>query len=301
MKISIIGAGMVGGAIANALAQKNLALEVVLIDKEHSLADAQALDINSGFMGQTIIRAGELSDVHDSKIIILAAGQRTTFNYSSKQLLEVNTTILQTTLSTIRAIELQSDVIIINAIQPIDMMTNHIAKLFGEKYTNRIIGTGTILETNLFRQAIAKQVGVHLSQVHGYVLGQQGGSALMAWSTVRVAGIPFETYLEQHGQHLTNQTKNKIAEAVQYAVNKALQQKGSFLFGLGHAITHLINAIIEDRHEIMTVSAWDEAQGVAIALPRIIGNSGVLETVEPMLSPDEAAKLEVIIGYFRNV
>ncbi len=300
MKISIIGAGMVGGAIANALVQQNKAMEIVLVDKEHSIAEAQALDINSGSPKPAKVRAGELEDVRDSQIIVLAAGKRSEINYSGKQLLEMNTNMLEATLTTIRAIELRSDAIVINAIQPIDLMTNHIARLFGDNFAKRVIGTGTMLETNLFRQAIAQHVGVHPSNVHCYVLGQQGGSSLMSWSTVRIAGVPFETYLEQHGKHLSNQTKNQITEAVQYAVTKAMHKKGSFLFGLGQAIAHLITVILENRHEILSVSAWDAARGVAISLPRVIGSAGVIETIEPMLSPDEAAKLEVIIGYFRN-
>ncbi len=300
MKISIIGSGMVGGAIASALMQQNLAMEIVLIDKVPSIAQAQALDVSSGFTTQSKVRAGEIQDVCDSNIIVLAAGQRSQLSHTSQQLLEVNTSMLDSTLNLIRGLELAPDTIIINAIQPIDLMTNHVAKLFGEKYSNRIIGTGTILETNLFKQAVAQHAGVHPNNVHCYVLGQQGGSALMAWSTVRIAGVPFETYLEQHGQHLDRKDKTEITNAVQYAVTKALHLKGSLLFGLGQSIAYLIACILEDRREILTVSAWDEKRGVAISLPRVIGQKGILETIEPMLSPDEAAKLEIIIGYFHN-
>ncbi len=298
MKISIIGSGMVGGAIANALVQKNLLADIVLIDKELKVAQAQVVDVSSGSLGQPRVRAAELEEVQDSKIVVLAAGKRTELNYTGQQLLDMNIEILETTLQ--KVIELAPNAILINAVQPIDLMTNHIAKMLGTKHSARVIGTGTMLETTLFRQAIAKHVEIHPNHVHGYVLGQQGGSALMAWSSVKIAGIAFETYLEQHGQHLSLKDKNEITTAVQYAVSQALQEKGSFLFGIGQAISHLISVILENRREILTVSAWDEKRGVAISLPRVIGENGMLETIEPMLSPEEAAKLEVIIGYFRN-
>jgi L-lactate dehydrogenase len=298
MKISIIGSGMVGGAIANALVQTQLSAEILLIDKVRSIAEAQALDVNSGGLESTLVRAGELEDVRDSTIVVLSAGKRSLNGLTAKQLLQMNLESLESTLK--RVLELAPNAIIINAMQPIDLMTNAIAKILGAKHAARVIGTGTMLETNLFRQTLAAQLGVHPKNVHGYVLGEQGGSALIAWSGVQIAGVAFEMFLEQHNTKISHQEKARIGSTVQHAVQHALQQKGTFLFGLGTAIANLIGVIQHNQLQVLTVSAWDETRGVALSLPRVIGDKGIVETLEPTLSPDEASSLEVIIGYFRN-
>jgi L-lactate dehydrogenase len=298
MKIGIVGSGMVGGSIANALVHSGLRVDIVLTDKERSVAEAQALDINSGRLERTCVRAGELEDLSGASVVIFAAGKRAQGNWGSKELLAMNAPILDEVLP--RIVDLAPNAVIVIASHPMDLMTNHAAKLLGKARAAKVIGSGTMLETNLLRQALGEQLGVHPRSVHGYVLGEEGGSALVAWSSVRIAGAALDEFLANRGAALHFQQKSKIADSVRHAVSDAARTKGAFLFGIGATVTQLVTAILEDTREVLTVSAWDEARGCAISLPRVIGRGGVLETLEPPLNSDENARLEVIQGYFRS-
>jgi L-lactate dehydrogenase len=298
MKIGIIGSGMVGGAIANALVQSGLQADIVLTDKERGIAEAQALDINSGSLEHTLVRAGELEDVRGASVVIFAAGRRAQSGWGSTELLSLNAPILDATLP--KLLEVAPDAVLVIASHPMDLMTNHAAKLLGKARATRVIGSGTMLETNLLRQALGQELGVNPRSVHGYVLGEEGGSALVAWSSVRVAGVALDEFLARRGDTLHFQQKSKIADTVRHAVSGAASTKGAFLFGIGATVAQLVTAILEDTREVLTVSAWDEARGCAISLPRVIGRGGVVENLEPPLNADENARLEVIQGYFRS-
>lgn len=299
MKIGIIGSGLVGGAIANAIAHSGLQAQIVLIDKERSIAEAQALDINSGNLERGLVRAGELEDLLGANVVIFAAGKRAQSGWGSTDLLAMNAPILDSTLS--RVLEIAPEAVLVIASNPMDYLTNHAAKRLGESYAAKVIGSGTMLETNLLRQALAEQLGLHPRDVHGHVLGEEGGSALVAWSSVRVAGVKLDEFLENRGANLHFQQKSEIADKVRHAVSWAASTKGAFLFGIGATVAQLVGAILNDTREVLTVSAWDSTRGCAISLPRVIGRAGVLETLKPQLDDDENARLEIIQGYFRNM
>jgi L-lactate dehydrogenase len=298
MKIGIIGSGMVGGAIANALAHSGRRLDIVLTDKDHGIAQAQALDINSGLRARTAVRAGTLEDLRDAHVVVFAAGKRAQGAWGSSELLKLNAPILDQTLPQVMALAPNATVVI--AAHPMDLLTNHAAKLLGKEHATQVIGSGTMLETNLLRQTLGQALGVHPRSVHGYVLGEESGSALVAWSSVRVAGVGLDEFLASRGESLHYQDKSGIADRVKRAVSGATSAKGAFLFGIGAVIAQLVTAILEDTREVLTVSAWDESSGCALSLPRVIGRGGVLQTLEPPLDADERARFEVIQGYFRT-
>jgi L-lactate dehydrogenase len=298
MRIGIVGSGLVGGAIANALVHAGLRADIVLMDKEREIAEAQALDINSGCAKRTGVRAGELEDLANANVVIFAAGKRAQSGWGSNELLTSNAAILDATLPKIA--EIAPDAVFIIASHPMDLMTNHAAKLLGSTHASRVIGSGTMLETNLLRRSLGELLGVNPGNVHGYVLGEESGSALVAWSSIRIAGLSLEEFLTGRGATLHFQQKSQIADRVRHAVSGATRTKGAFLFGISQTVTQLVTAILHDTREVLTVNAWDEARGCALSLPRVIGRTGVIETLEPPLNSDEMARLEVITGYYRN-
>jgi L-lactate dehydrogenase len=296
MKISIIGAGLVGSAIANALAHSGSKLEIVLYDKESHIAEAQALDINSGLQGAAQVRGAPLEAVRDSDVVVLAAGKRPTAGMSTQQMFEINRDLLEPTIR--RVLELAPKAVWVNAAHPMDLMTNHLVRFLGTEHAKRVIGTGTLLETALLHQTLAARFGLHPNAVEGVVIGEQGGSALLAWSSVRLAGLPLEQFLAQHAQSLLQFEQSQIADQLQHAIQNALSSKGSFLYGVGSAVARIVGAIHTDSHEVLTVSAYSQADRVALSLPRVIGRAGVVETIKPSLLPDEAARFAVVAGYY---
>jgi L-lactate dehydrogenase len=296
MKISIIGAGMVGGAVANAVAHLGSKLEIVLYDKEAHIAEAQALDINSGLSGTALVRGAALEALRDSDVVIVAAGKRPVSGMSTQQNFDLNRELLEPTLK--RVFELAPKAVYINATHPMDLMTNQLVHFLGLEHASRVIGTGTLLETALLHQTLAERFGLHPSAIEGVVIGEQGGSALVAWSSVRVAGLPLEQYVAAHGQHLPHLEQAKIADQLQHAVKNALSSKGSFLYGVGSAVARIVSAIVENSLEILTVSAYNPEHKVALSLPRVIGRAGVVQTIKPVLLPDEEARFGVVVGYY---
>ncbi|MFN3265258.1 MAG: malate dehydrogenase [Deinococcales bacterium] len=296
MKISILGAGMVGGAVANALAHLGHRLELGLYDKNSAIAQAQMLDINSGLTGAPLVVAKTLEEMRDSDVVIVAAGKRPTAGMSTQQIFDLNCDLLEPTLK--RMFELSPKAVYINAAHPMDLMTNQLVHWLGKEHFRRVIGTGTLLETALLRQTLASRFALHPSAVQGVVIGEQGGSALVAWSTVRLAGLSLSAYLEQQGQSLSSFEQGKIADQLQHAVKNALQAKGSFLYGVGSAVAQIVRALFADSHELLTISAWSEKEGVALSLPRILGRSGVLETIMPTLTQEEQGRFGVVVGYY---
>lgn len=298
MKIGIIGSGMVGGAIANALVHSGVHADIVLNDKEPSIAEAQALDINSGSLERALVRAGELGDLRGASVIVFAAGKRVQGGLDTKGLLDMNAEVLERNLPGL--LETAPDAIVINAVHPMNLMTGRAVKLCGTDKAARVIGSGTMLETNLLRQALGAHLGVHPRHIHGYALGEEGGSALVAWSSVRVAGMNLEEFLAGRGTTMHFQQKSQITDRVQQAVASAAKTKGAFLFGVGASVAQLVTAILNDSHEVLTVSAWDPKANCVISMPRIIGRGGVLESLEPSLNDDERARLKVIEEYSRH-
>jgi L-lactate dehydrogenase len=296
MKISIIGAGMVGSAIANALAHINNNLEIILYDKETQIAEAQALDINSGLRGAALVRGATLEEVRDSDVVIVAAGKRPIAGMSTQQNFALNRDLLEPTIK--RVLELSPKAVYINATHPMDLMTNQLVYWLGQPNASRVIGTGTLLETALLHQTLASRFGLHPSAIEGVVIGEQGGSALVAWSSVRLAGLPLEPFLAGRGQNLSHAEQGKIADQLQHAVKNALSSKGSFLYGVGSAVTRIVQAIVSNSNEVLTVSAYSQADQVALSLPRVIGRTGVVESIKPVLSPDEEARFTVVVGYY---
>ena len=295
MKVGIVGAGMVGSAAANALVMRGAASEVVLIDQNPKRAQAEAEDILHAvpFAHITRVRAGGFFDLGGAGAVILAAGVSQRPGESRLELLGRNAEVFGTIVPEVLAAA--PDAILLVATNPVDVMTEVATRLSGLA-PERVIGSGTILDTARFRALLGADLEVSPKSVHAYVLGEHGDSEVLCWSVADVGGIPLEDLARQLGRPFDAARRAAIDQGVRRAAYRIIEGKGATWYGIAGGLVRIVQAIGNDENSALTVSmltATVEGVGpVALSLPRLIGRTGVVRTLSPNLAADEHAALK---------
>lgn len=298
MKVGIIGSGMVGSTSAYAIMMNKVASEIVLLDANHNRAIAEAEDIKHAipFAHATDVYAGSYENLKNAKIIVIAAGASQKPGETRLQLMEKNSAILRDIISKIA--ETAPNAILLIATNPVDILT-HIAACIGKEYgfpLNRILGTGTTLDTARFRVLLGNHLGVAPHHVHAYVLGEHGDSEVLSWSKIEIGGIPFEDFIYHRKIEFNSKIKQEIDDGVRNAAYKIINGKGSTYYGIGGAIAKLVDVINRDNKVVMTVSTLNEEvegiDNVTLSLPTLIGGEGNLGTLPVLLNAEEKSLLK---------
>jgi L-lactate dehydrogenase len=295
MKVGIIGAGMVGGAIANALMLTGAADEIVLVDARPERAVAEAEDVlhATPFAHNAQVRAGDYDELGGSDVVVLSAGVAQQPGETRLQLLERNAAVMGEIIP--RILGAAPDCLLLLASNPVDIMTLVATRLSGLP-PERVIGSGTILDTARFRACLGGHLQIAPSSVRAYVLGEHGDSEVLCWSQAAVGGIPALRYAEQIGRPLTTDIQAAIDQNVRRAAYRIIQGKGATWYGIAGGIARIVRAIGTDERVVLTVSAVvDHPQlgdPVALSLPRVVGRNGIIQTLAPHLSAHERKLLE---------
>jgi len=294
MKVGIIGCGFVGSTAAYAMALMSAVSEIVLIDLNASLAQAQAEDILHAtlFVRPIRITAGNYGDLAGAGLVVLACGVGQQPDETRLQLLERNVKIFESVTS--QVMRAAPDAVLLIASNPVDLITRVVAKLAGIP-PRRVIGSGTILDTARFRALLGEHLGVAPLSVHAYVLGEHGDSEVLVWSSAMMGGIPLLQFAEQMGRPVTKEVQGRIDDSVRNAGYRIIKGKGATYYGIGAGLAQIARAIRDDEQVVLTVSA--STTGVeylpetTLSLPRIIGREGVHSLLQPVLSTDEQTAL----------
>ncbi len=295
MKVGIIGSGFVGSTTAYALTLKNVASEIVLIDIDRKLAIAHAEDIlhATPFSHTVKIYAGDYEDLRDAKVVVIAAGVAQRPGETRLQLLDRNTEVFRQIIPRLLKFA-PDDLVIVVVTNPVDVMTQITTKISGLP-PERVIGSGTILDTARFKSLLARHLGVSPKSVHAYVIGEHGDSEVLVWSSARVGGLKLDKVAEKLGKPLNDEIKQKIDNEVRYAAYKIIEGKGATYFGIAAGVSAIVEAIRDNEGMVMTLSILNEdvegVKDVALSLPRIVGWEGVKTTLYPDLSDEERNKL----------
>lgn len=299
MKIGIVGTGFVGATAAYALVMQGIGREIVLIDKNAARAEAEANDIFHAvpFANPLNIWAGGYPDLIHSRVIILAAGVNQQPGETRLQLLARNAKIFGEVVPEI--LRYAPDAVLVVATNPVDIMTHLTAQFAAQQGvpSSRVIGSGTTLDTARFRVLLGRFLGVDAQHVHGYVVGEHGDSEVLTWSLVTVGGIPLQEFCERRGITLDATIKQQIDEQVRRAAYHIISGKQATYYGIGSALARIVDVILSDQRSILSVcTPVDEVVGVrdvTLALPHLLGGSGVIETLSlPLsLSDDEEEQL----------
>lgn len=277
-KVTIIGSGYVGASISYALMLKELAREIVLIDIDRKSSKGEALDIKHGipYMGSAIIYDGDYSDCADSDLIIITAGRNRRPNETRFDLAQDNIQIVNNVISQLQKYYTKGVILIVT--NPVDIITYKVAE-WTQLPNGMVFGTGCILDSSRFVNAVSDFVGLNTEVINGFIVGEHGDSQIPIWSKVTVAGMPIDEYCTSVGIHFTQDEKNTIASKVKNMGTEIISCKGRTHYGIATCVCYIADAILNRRATIASVcSVLTGEYGVnnlAISIPSIISGNGV--------------------------
>ena len=293
-KAAVIGCGFVGSATAFTLMQSRLFSELVLLDVNMEKADGEAKDIAHGipFAGQMKIYAGTYDDAADAAIIIITAGANQKPGETRLDLVQKNTAIYQTIIPEIVKRDFGGILLIVS--NPVDILTYVALKLSGLP-ENRVLGSGTVLDTARLKYALGEHLGVDSRSVHSFIIGEHGDSEIAAWSSTNVSGIPLNDFCEMRGHFNHDAAMDAIAEKVKNSAYEIISKKQATYYGIAMSVKRICECIVRNERSILPVSAMMHGEygieDITLSMPAIVGIGGVGTHVPIALSGEEAEKL----------
>ncbi len=295
MKIAIIGIGSVGSAVATAVQNTGLAHEIVLFDRDGIRARAAAEDLGHASAFSYDIKLSAVSNyrgIRGSDIVIIAAGANQKPGETRTDLLHKNAAVISDIVPKVMENVDAKKVKLIIVTNPLDVMVM-LAQKLSKLPASRVIGTGTMLDSARFKIILARQLGISTRSITSYVLGEHGDSSVLNWSAVYVGGIALDDFCKQAKLSLPQTTRNTIEHRVRNAAYEIIRGRGATWDGIGGAVADLLHAIINDEKRVLTTSVVDGIgkNAVAMSMPRVIGEKGVLMNLHTKLSANESALL----------
>ena len=293
-KVVLVGTGFVGMSMAYSMLNRGGIEELILIDLDKEKTIGEEMDLSHGLPyapQKMVIKAGDYSDCEDAQIVVITAGVAQKPGQTRLELAEVNTKIMKQITKSI--MESGFDGIIVVASNPVDLMTYVVWKVSGLA-KNRVIGSGTVLDTARLRYLMADYLKVSSKNIHAYIMGEHGDSSFVPWDHAYV-GCKRVKDIMKDGQHPMEDLK-KIHEGVVNAAYEIIEKKKATYYGIGMALNRLVRAILDDENSILTVSTYLKDQygqdDIYIGVPAIIGRNGVRELLEIDLNDYEQEKLD---------
>lgn len=292
-KISIIGAGSIGATTAFALLQKEVAREIVINDINQEKALGEVLDLmhGSSLNSPCNVTLGSLEDTKDSDIIIITAGVAQKPGETRLDLVDKNYKIFKSFVPTIA--KLSPNAILLVVSNPVDILAYMTYKLSGFP-KERVIGSGTVLDTTRLRSLLGKYFGIDGRIVQGYVLGEHGDSEFVPWSSLTIGNIPIKDFSEQLKIEWDEATEKVIADDVKNAAYEVINRKGATAFSVAAVLTRIVEAFLKDEKTVLSVSTLlDDYLGVNntyLSVPTIVGKNGVEKVLNIELSEGEREK-----------
>lgn len=297
MKVGIVGSGFVGATAGYALVMRGIGREVVLVDLDRDRARAEADDIRHAvpFAHALEVRSGGYEDLVGSNVIVLCAGVGQKPGETRLQLLRRNEDVFRHVVPA--ALGAAPGAVLVVASNPVDVMT-HLAHRFATECglpPGRVLGTGTTLDTARFRSLLGARCGVDPHHVHAHVIGEHGDSEVLTWSLATVGGMPLAEFARRRGIDLSDGVREQIDRDVREAAYRIISGKRATYYGIGSAIARIVEVILHDQRSILTVcSPTPDVVGVSnvtLALPRLVGGDGVIETFPLPLDESETRRL----------
>ena len=307
-KAAIVGCGFVGSASAFALMESGLFSELVLIDNNKGKAEGEALDISHGlpFAKPIQIYAGDYCDISDAAVIIVTAGAGQKPGETRLDLVKKNVGIFKSVIPEI--VKYNKDGILLVVANPVDILTYTAAKLSGFP-SNRVFGSGTVLDTARLKYLLGEHLGVDSRSIHAFIIGEHGDSEIAAWSSANISGIPLNNFCEMRGHFNHNKAMHQIADEVKNSAYEIIEKKGATYYGIAMSVKRICEAIVRDEKSILPVSSIQKGNygidGVALSMPAIVGKHGVESGVPIELNKKEQDDLqksaETLKGVIKDV
>ena len=293
-KAAMIGCGFVGSASAFALMQSGLFSELVLIDANHDKAEGEAMDIAHGlpFAGQMKIYAGDYDDIVDAAVIIVTAGAAQKPVETRLDLVNKNVNIFKSIIPEIAKRNYKGILLIVA--NPVDILTYTAVKLSGLP-ENRVIGSGTVLDTARLKYALGEHLEVDSRSVHSFIIGEHGDSEIVAWSSTNVSGIPVNDFCELRGHFNHEEAMHRIADDVKNSAYDIIEKKGATYYGIAMSVKRICECIMRDEKSILPISSMMHGEygisDICLSMPTVVGREGVETRVPIQLNEQEESAL----------
>jgi len=303
-KIVIIGAGMVGSAVAFCLTTKGVSAEIVLVDvnKEKALGEVLDLQHSIEYQDRNVrISTGTYDDCSDANIVVITASVPMSGVKNRLEMLEKNIGIMDFVVDSIMASGFNGHILVVS--NPVDVLSYYVYKRSGLPKA-QVIGTGTALETARLNQIIGHRMRIDPRSVQGYAIGEHGDSMMVPWSHVRVGGKGFEEIMIDNPERFENMDLDQLVEETATAGFEVLKRKGSTQFGIASAVAAIISSILRDENRMITVSTLLDGEygekEVFCGVPAILGKEGVVEIGEFRLTKEETSKFKKSVNLIRK-
>ena len=272
-KVTIIGAGMVGSTVAYSLVLQDIVEEIALMDLNEELVKAQVLDLQHSvpFVGRTDIKVGTYDDCADSNVVVITCGAAQKPGETRLDLVQKNASIIKGIIP--KVFEKNPDTILVMVTNPVDVLTKVAITMFPDK-KDRIMGTGTILDSARFRQLIGQKMDIDPKSIHAYILGEHGDSEFPVWSTAAIGNMQLGTC-----NRLTDEDKVQIFEEAKNAAYTIIAGKQSTYYAIGAGCAHLVHTIVRNKKSVLPVSHMMEGAyditDVCLSMPAVVGSNGI--------------------------
>ncbi|MCH6266621.1 MULTISPECIES: L-lactate dehydrogenase [Neobacillus] len=292
-RVVVIGAGFVGSSYAFALLNQGITEELVLIDLNKEKAEGDAMDLNHGLPfapSHTKIWYGDYSECGEADIVVITAGANQKPGETRLDLVEKNTRIFKGIVEEIMASGFNG--IFLVATNPVDILTYAVWKFSGFP-KERVIGSGTILDTARFRFLLGDYFDIDTRNVHAYIIGEHGDTELPVWSNADIAGTAISKWAESK-DGFRQEELDQIFMNVRDAAYHIIEKKGATYYGIAMGLVRLTKAILQNENSVLTVSAYLDGEygqkDLYIGVPAVVNRDGVRDIVELELSEEEQQK-----------
>ena len=303
-KAAMIGCGAVGATSAFSLMQSGLFSELVLIDANQQKAEGEATDLSHGLpFGRPMkIYAGTYDDLADCYLIIITAGAAQKPDETRIDLVNKNVKIFKSIIPEI--VKRNTEGILLVVSNPVDILTYVTLKLSGFP-TNRVIGSGTVLDTARLKYLLGEHLQVDSRSIHAFIIGEHGDSELAVWSSANVSGVDLNHFCELRGHYNHMEAMERIYTDVRDSAYEIIEKKGATYYGIAMAVRRICESIIRNEHSILPISSLIcghyGLEDVCMGVPTVVGRNGAETVLDIPLNGLEQRKLMTSADALRKV
>jgi L-lactate dehydrogenase len=296
MKLGIVGIGNVGCAIALAAVTRGSAREIVLVNRTGKTAEAVATDIRYGtpLSPKTDIRSGDYDALSGAGVVLITSGVNEKTGGATDRndpqgrlrLLEKNAKIYRDIIPQI--VRAAPKAVLVAVTDPPDPLADIAREAGGH---DRVLSTGTFLDSLRFRVHLGRHFGVDPAYVDAQVIGDHGTAQVFLWSSARIAGVPVTALLEERGEKL-DEVRTRLESEVRYANITIIEGHDASQYGIGIVSARIAEMVLRDERAAIAIGSYHQAFGVTLSLPTVVGRIGVVAVLQPDLVPNERSRLE---------
>lgn len=304
-KVAIVGAGSVGATLAYACLIRGLSHDVVLYDMNASKVEAEVLDLRHGLLfcpPANVDGSDDVAICEGADVIAITAGAKQKPGQTRLELAGTNVEICRSLIPEL--LRVAPEAVIVMVTNPVDVLTLAALKFSGLP-KNRVLGSGTVLDSARLRDLIARFLGVAPQSVHAWIAGEHGDSEFPLWSSATVGSLPVQDFSMPDGARLDPATEERIARDVVTAAERIIVGKGATNYAVGLAAARVIEAVLRDENGVLPVTSLIDGRyglsDVCLSLPSLVNKTGVAAVLDVPMSEHELGLLRASAGEVRSV